>query len=77
MSVVRFGDGEFDIIDGKSIPYQIYNKNLADRMKSIILNGSNEQLLVCLPDIFKNMSRYTKNCKNFYYESFWSIVKLS
>lgn len=71
LSVVRFGDGEFDIINGKSIPYQIYDKDLAKRMKKIILNGSNSKLLVCLPDIFKKMGRYNKYCKNFYYGNFF------
>lgn len=71
LSVVRFGDSEFDIINGKSIPYQIYDKDLAKRMKKIILNGSNSKLLVCLPDIFKKMGRYNKYRKNFYYGKFF------
>lgn len=71
LSVIRFGDGEFDIISGCSIPYQRYEKKLAQNMEKIILDGSSDNILVCLPDVFSNMSRYNKNCQNFYYESFF------
>lgn len=71
LSVVRFGDGEFDLLRGSNIPYQNYDKKLALQMKKIILEGTNSRLLVCLPDIFKEMDRYNKNCRDFYYESFF------
>ena len=35
-SIVRFGDGEIEIIEGKGIPYQEYNVHLANRLKEII-----------------------------------------
>lgn len=71
LSVIRFGDGEFDIISGRSIPYQKYEKKLAQDMEKIILDGSSDNVLVCLPDVFSNISRYNKSCQNFYYESFF------
>lgn len=71
LSVIRFGDGEFDIINGKSIPYQIYDSNLSNMMKKIMLNGSNSRLLVCLPDVFSNINRYNKSCKDFFYQKFF------
>lgn len=40
ISVIRFGDGEFDLIRGKSIPYQDYVPALSHRMKKIILRGT-------------------------------------
>lgn len=70
-SVARFGDGELDIINGKSIPYQEYNPELAHNLKTILLRGSNSNLMVCLPDVFKKLNRYNSNCKNFYYEEFF------
>lgn len=71
VSVIRFGDGEFDIIRGQNIPYQTYNRLLATRMKKMILEGSSNDLLVCLPDVFRKMNRYTPECRNFYYKSFF------
>lgn len=71
LSVIRFGDGEFDIMRGKSIPYQKYSSVLARSMNSIILNGSTKEILVCLPDVFCKMNRYSKECKTFYYRKFF------
>lgn len=70
-SVIRLGDGEFDIMRGKSIPYQKYDKVLANRLKKIVLTPSNSGLIICLPDIFKNINRYTKKCRSFYNEYFF------
>lgn len=70
-SVIRFGDGEFDIIRGQSIPYQDYNFELADKMKNLILSGSTDNVLICLPDVFQKINRYNIECKKFYYECFF------
>ncbi|NRO18924.1 GT-D fold domain-containing glycosyltransferase [Lactobacillus helveticus] len=37
LSVIRFGDGELDLIRGCDIPYQNYNPMLANKMKNLIL----------------------------------------
>lgn len=44
-SLVRFGDGEIQIISGKNIPFQDYNEKLATRMREILLN-TNDKLTV-------------------------------
>ncbi len=58
LSVIRFGDGEFDIIRGHDIPYQKYNVSLANEMHRLILKGSTSEVLICLPDIFQDLNRY-------------------
>ncbi|HGC8953169.1 TPA: SP_1767 family glycosyltransferase [Streptococcus agalactiae] len=65
-SVVRLGDGEIDIINGKSIPYQDYDQDLATALSLILAQPSNEELLVCLPDIFRNLDRYNQNAQTFW-----------
>lgn len=70
-SVIRFGDGEFDIIRGKSIPYQNYDPQLASKLFTLVLKNSTKKMVVCLPDVFTNMSRYTKVSNSFYYEYFF------
>lgn len=40
-SFVRFGDGEINIINGKSIPFQDYNQNLAQIMLEILEKNVN------------------------------------
>lgn len=76
-SVLRFGDGEFNIINGENIVYQNYDGMLAKRLHSLILRESNEKLVVCLPDVFHKMNRYNKNAQNFYNQSFfWKNRKI-
>lgn len=70
-SLVRFGDGEFDLIRGQGIPYQDYRPDLAKQMKAIILKGSQPNLLVGLPDVFERMKRYNLNCQRFYEQIFF------
>lgn len=65
-SVARFGDGEFDIMTGKSIPYQTYNEKLADELKTIVGTTSSERFLVCMPDVFERLERYNDFCINFW-----------
>lgn len=65
-SVARFGDGEMDIIAGNSIPYQQYDCNLAQQLRQIMMLQSNEKMVVCLSDVFKDRERY-----NSYASDFW------
>lgn len=65
-SVARFGDGEIELMAGHSIPYQEYNEQLAARLREIIALESNEQFLVCIPDVFENLERYNEQARHFW-----------
>lgn len=65
-SIARFGDGEFDIIAGNSIPYQEYNETLAAELKEIIARQSDTHFMTCLPDVFENQGRYNEACQSFW-----------
>lgn len=65
-SVARFGDGEFDIIAGRDIPYQDYDEKLARTMCEILSIQSDENYLVCLPDVFERTERYTQGVVDFW-----------
>ncbi|HEM3457405.1 SP_1767 family glycosyltransferase [Streptococcus suis] len=69
-SVVRFGDGEIDLIMGNSIPYQSYNNDLARALKFILQTPSDKDLLVCLPDVFQKIERYNSNARYFWEQHF-------
>ncbi len=69
-SVARFGDGEVDIMMGRSIPYQKYDPTLAAFLKQILLTPSNSQLMVCLPDVFERLERYNQSAKSFWHHHF-------
>ena len=54
-SLVRFGDGEFNLINGNSIAYQEYQEDLAQEMREILLHADDTEnkVLICLPEIFE------------------------
>jgi glycosyltransferase family protein len=63
-SVIRFGDGEIALINGKNIVYQESSQELSDSLLNII-NDRDGDVLICLPDIFENIERY--NFKDRYF----------
>ena len=52
-SLIRFGDGEFHIMNGYNIAFQEYNEELAIGMKEILLTANQEEMLLCMPEVFK------------------------
>ena len=58
-SLVRFGDGEINMLAGHSIPYQDYDEELTSIMRDIIGQESREDLVVCLPDAFTDRFKFT------------------
>ena len=58
-SLIRFGDGEINLLAGYSIPYQDYDEELVSTMREIISLPSNEHTVICLPDIFQNRFIFT------------------
>ena len=65
-SIIRFGDGEMDLMLGRSIPYQVYDENLASQLKEIISLQSDEKLVIGLPNVFADRSNFTPAA-----EAFW------
>lgn len=65
-SVIRFGDGEFNLMSGRGIAYQEYDENLSSELKMIVQLESNHNLLVCLPDVFGELGKYNDFCSNFW-----------
>lgn len=57
-SLIRYGDGEFDIIEGKSIHYQEYSLELGERLNAIlctyIKNENSLSYIVAMPEYFFN-----------------------
>ena len=48
-SVARYGDGEFNLMLGKSIDFQEYNEIISQKMKDV-LKTEEKNFLICLPD---------------------------
>lgn len=64
-SVSRYGDGEIDIMVGKDIPFQKYDKRLAEKMQ-VILQTEEDDFLVCLQDIFDDYSYFTERDQKYF-----------
>ena len=67
-SVCRYGDGEIALILGGSINFQKANPLLAERLRTI-LKSNEENLMVCIPDVFSNLDKYTDEFKEFWVNS--------
>ncbi|SFL38950.1 glycosyltransferase, SP_1767 family [Paenibacillus sp. 1_12] len=64
-SVGRYGDGELKLINKQGISFQIYNALLSKRLREILL-CEDANFLVCLPDVFKELSHYEDEPKNYW-----------
>lgn len=81
-SICRYGDGEFDLILGRDLPFQNWNSILANRLKEILIDKSQDtKLLIAIPKIvkadFKGYNDYAYNFWiNFYVKNIIKISKL-
>lgn len=66
-SMVRFGDGEISLIEGRAIKLQQYSTELADRLKDV-LRCQNDNILIGIPDIFETLDVYTIHSQKFWKE---------
>ncbi|PER35126.1 glycosyl transferase family 8 [Bacillus cereus] len=66
-SVARYGDGEFKLIHNLDITFQRADHLLSKRLKEILLS-EDEKFLVCLPDVFQDLSKYADEPKDY-----WSL----
>lgn len=59
-SISRYGDGEFDIIFGRTQGFQGLNNKLGERLKEVLAcNGESDRFLVALPDCFGCLDHFT------------------
>ncbi len=64
-SLARFGDGEFDLMFGNNLPFQIYSKELADRLK-YILQTDDESVMTGIPNNFGCLDHYRADAVDFW-----------
>ncbi len=73
-SVSRYGDGELDIMAGRSIPFQTYNVELAEKMQ-YILHVEDKNFLVCLPIAFDRSCNLTPKAKKYWKDNIRKNIK--
>lgn len=64
-SLVRFGDGEIVMICGKSLHFQHESEEIARRLTEI-LQYKEDDLMVAIPDIFRDLSQYRESGQAFW-----------
>ena len=61
-SISRFGDGEFNLLQGESINFQDYNEELALKLRNILVSRD-DNIIVCIPDVFNGLEEYVTYSK--------------
>lgn len=64
-SMVRFGDGEFTMIRGRSLKLQEVSPEIVEGLKRIA-GYQYEDMIVTIPDIFDDLSIYRKESRQFW-----------
>ena len=67
-SLVRFGDGEFELLEGKSISFQESSQEISLRMKEV-LSSKDDNIMIAIPKIIYE----EKNNIPFHEKSFWNM----
>lgn len=63
-SIARYGDGEFDIIFGRTEGFQKKDLELSKRLREILKkNDLSERFLVGIPDCFGDLSQFNENAQ--------------
>lgn len=63
-SIARYGDGEFDIIFGRTEGFQKKDLELSKRLRMILKkNAVSKRFLVAVPDCFGDLSQFNENAQ--------------
>lgn len=67
LSISRFGDGEFDLINGKSLEFQNYSEQIAFRLKEILEISENlPNLKIAIPCSYMHLREFNKKSQLFW-----------
>ena len=73
-SVVRFGDGEMYIIEGKGIGFQAFDTSLRNKLLDV-MKADEDDFLVCIPDIFERLDKYSTEAKTYWQKNLYMTRK--
>lgn len=65
-SICRFGDGEFTLMEGKSIPFQDTDDRLANRLKEVFESEDENIFIATNYFYWGSIDDFHPSCKNFY-----------
>lgn len=66
-SLVRFGDGEFNLIEGRDIGFQKASPLMAKRLAEV-LTSHDDNILVGIPDAFGSLAHFCEHSRSYWRE---------
>ena len=66
-SLVRFGDGEFNLIEGRDIGFQKASPLLSKRLAEV-LTSRDDDIMVGIPDVFGSLEAYCQHVRSYWRE---------
>lgn len=66
-SMVRFGDGEFNLIEGRDIGFQQSSPEISKRLAEV-LKSNDENILIGIPDVFGSLDAYCQHVRSYWRE---------
>lgn len=67
LSISRFGDGEFDLINGKSLKFQEYTPLISKRLKTILeVKEDIKSLKIAIPCSYMHLSEFNRKSQLFW-----------
>lgn len=70
-SIIRFGDGEYIIMEGGGIPFQKYDRDLGEKLRTIIMSNHNNLMLGIGYEYFHTPIHCRKSVRDFVYT--WGV----
>lgn len=65
VSISRYGDGEFALMNGRDLMFQPYHKELGEKLK-LIIKSNEENHIVGVPNVFGDLDIYTDKSKEYW-----------
>lgn len=66
-SMARFGDGEFNLIEGRDIGFQKSSPEISKRLAEV-LKSNDENILIGIPDVFGSLDAYCQHVRSYWRE---------
>lgn len=77
VSIIRFGDGEFSIMQGENIDdYQVCEKKLRDGLVEAAMSFEIEKILICMPETLSDLSICNKASQKRWSSNFFKNRKV-
>ncbi len=64
-SIVRYGDGEFALINGHNLKFQDWDSDLSARLEEILVSNDS-RILVGIPDVFASLNHFNRRAAKFW-----------